>query len=249
MSYSPIHSTTLPHWIYLLAPILFFGAYFPVRFQDTDNFSQVGQLAILGFAAPCLIWFLRSKQQLLLGVFLSIYALAIEASSITTGFPYGFFNYGERIGYKVFDLVPWNVPFSWIPLFVGCLALSMHLTKHWWKRIIGTALGVVLVDLMLDPAAVQLDMWSFRHPGSYFDVPVTNFLGWFFSGIACGIVARSFLQDRVIDLRASTSLLLMLAFWSGACWWLGLWFPSFLGLILFIAIIVLASRSRGALHS
>lgn len=39
---------------------------------------------------------------------------------------------------------------------------------------------VVIIDLFLDPIQVKIGSWTWLEGGAYFDVPIGNFLGWFF---------------------------------------------------------------------
>ena len=88
---------------------------------------------IVGFALPSFVvsvgeWGWRGLRVWLL---LGVYALLIETVAVKTGFPYGGFVYGADIGFKLFDAVPWTVPFAWIPLVLATLTLS----RRWWVEL------------------------------------------------------------------------------------------------------------------
>ena len=42
---------------------------------------------------------------------------------------------------------------------------------------------LVAIDLVLDPIAVDEKRWFWENPGSYYGVPVLNFIGWFFTSL------------------------------------------------------------------
>ena len=130
-------------------------------------------------------------------------AFAAEASSIRTGFPFGWYYYvpataGQELwiaGVPFFDSI--SFPF----LLVSSYGLA------WWllsgrrgaalcarPRRIGHLLLAttlfVLADVIIDPVALRGDRWflgriyGYPEPGLYFGIPVANFLGWGVVGLA-----------------------------------------------------------------
>jgi len=130
-------------------------------------------------------------------------AFAAEASSIRTGFPFGWYYYvpataGQELwiaGVPFFDSI--SFPF----LLVSSYGLA------WWllsgrrgaalcarpRRIghllLATTLFVLAV-VIIDPVALRGDRWflgriyGYPEPGLYFGIPVANFLGWGVVGLA-----------------------------------------------------------------
>ncbi|HMD06334.1 MAG TPA: carotenoid biosynthesis protein [Candidatus Acidoferrum sp.] len=113
---------------------------------------------------------------------------AFENLSILTGFPFGWYHYGDKMGPKLF-LVPLLIG----PLYFGVGYLSWTLAR----AILGDANGrlagplvfatpilasfiMVCWDLTIDPKMSTITgNWIWRDAGSYFGVPVVNFLGWY----------------------------------------------------------------------
>ena len=189
---------------------------------DQQGFKEqpgwISVLAILLLAFPAFWAFVKhlgyKKGLLVLGC-LSIFAILIESIGVATGFPYGEFFYSADLGWRVFGLVPWTVPFAWVPLLIGAAALSSVFVKRAIPRIFLTAIILVMMDLVLDPAAVYAGLWSYPDGGWYFGVPWTNFAGWFFSGIIGASILFWFDADELPRLGMMSSAVLMLAFWSG----------------------------------
>jgi bisanhydrobacterioruberin hydratase len=154
---------------------------------------------------------------------LSIAAISFEALSITTGVPYGTFEYSSAIGYPLFGLVPWTVPFAWIPLVIASSAR--------WKGVISGALFLVLIDLLLDPLAVKLGFWTWDYPGRYYDIPFSNFVGWFITGIIGVSVIK--MATRGVTTQPGpwvfVSLRYILMFWIIAAITAGFILPAVLG--------------------
>lgn len=137
------------------------------------------------------------------------YAIALlsEGMSIRTGFPYGWYVYLYQ-NIEPQSLV-WGVPFwdsiSYVFLSYAGLGLAEYVTwtKPYPSRfmiIFLAALFTVILDMVIDPIAHMGGRWFlgeiyyYPHPGFYFDVPVSNFLGWFgvsalIAGVGLGLRA------------------------------------------------------------
>ncbi|MGA2488258.1 MAG: carotenoid biosynthesis protein [Roseiarcus sp.] len=113
---------------------------------------------------------------------------AFENLSIMTGFPFGWYHYSDALGPKLF-LVPLLIG----PAYFGMGYLSWALARAILGDEDGRLLGLrsfatpviasfimVSWDLTIDPMASTINgSWVWRDGGSYFGVPVSNFLGWY----------------------------------------------------------------------
>jgi len=114
-----------------------------------------------------------SMKMRLIGVYLL--GLVIELLGVHTGLPFGEYVYLEGLGSKILD-VPWMIGVNW-----AILALA---TGHWvhgylpeynrWQRASVAAGLMVLVDLLIEPVAPQLDLWEFASGPGWM-----NSVGWF----------------------------------------------------------------------
>ncbi|MFW9934579.1 MAG: carotenoid biosynthesis protein [Candidatus Thorarchaeota archaeon] len=197
-------------------------------------------IVILLVALPCLFFLYRWvgwKSTLLIVLTLGGLVLLIESIGALTGFPYGVFYYTDLVGFKVFGLVPWAVPFAFLPLLLGAITLSIHYIKTPWKLILVTALLLVVIDLIIDPILVHLGVWVWVPPGVYYGVPISNFVGWFITGVITVSIFFVLIKNRFnlkprLPLFIALSLVLTLAFWSGYALWSMLYVPFVLSLCL-----------------
>jgi uncharacterized membrane protein len=124
---------------------------------------------------------------------------AFENLSIMTGFPFGWYDYSDAIGPKLF-LVPLLIG----PAYFGMGYLSWTLARAilgdgdtrlagllWFATPAIASFIMVSWDLTIDPMMSTINgSWIWHNGGSYFGVPVSNFLGWyltvyvFFQGFA-----------------------------------------------------------------
>ena len=128
---------------------------------------------------------------------LSLYAYLIELVGLKTGWPYGSFEYLIDLGPMVAG-VPVGLPVFFIPLVINSfLVVNILDVKAWWKKIPMTVLIVLLIDLVLDPAAVSLGIWSYSS-SFYYGVPLSNFLGWLISGTVAVLLLESIFESSEI---------------------------------------------------
>lgn len=137
-------------------------------------------------------------------------AFLSEYSSTRNGFPYGFYSYIDTTRGQ--ELWITNVPFmdslsysflSYIS-YTFSLLLWSTLNKNGWDirmqdsqpikfsiRVVLTgAFLFMMMDVIIDPVAFLGDRWflgkiyTYQEEGEYFNIPLTNFGGWFLVGTA-----------------------------------------------------------------
>lgn len=137
-------------------------------------------------------------------------AFLSEYSSTRTGFPYGFYSYIDTTREQ--ELWITNVPFmdslsyaflSYISYTVSLLFWS-SLNKNGMDTRLQESLSVqssvrvvltgafffMMMDVIIDPVAFLGDRWflgkiyTYQEEGEYFNIPLTNFAGWFLVGTA-----------------------------------------------------------------
>lgn len=146
-------------------------------FKGTTVFSVTAASAIL-----VLLYVFHSFTNLSLKTalkFLGIAAIisyAWEFLGVTTGIPFGPYNYTSALGPQI-GPVPVAIPLIWCALGYFCMQASD-------QYIIASALMVSL-DLSFDPVfSTSLHLWNWTGQTQYFGVPLTNFFGWFIASLS-----------------------------------------------------------------
>lgn len=200
-----------------LAVGLVIGAFFTATQDITATHAKVSAVFILLFAAPTYFFIVKKLGSLKgIGLLLSlgVFALIVESSAINTGFPYGDFVYNELLGSKVFGLTPWTVSFAWPPILLLSYTLAMKIDKRLlFLTLTYAALLAMVVDIVLDPAAVSLGFWYWSPPGFFYGVPLVNFAGWMLTGFFGAIIAWYFIRKN-ISKEFLYSGIAILWFWS-----------------------------------
>src|SRR6266581_3393115 len=114
----------------------------------------------------------------------------LENTSILTGFPFGHYHYTSDLGPKLF-LVPLVIGLAYFG--TGYLAWVLSTVLIGEVRPKGSAFTTFAVpfiasfmmvawDLGMDPTSSTIrHSWIWEQGGGYFGVPLTNYLGWFFT--------------------------------------------------------------------
>jgi len=197
---------------------LLFLAFFATKFSNITVPAFVSLLFTILFALPAI----KSNKKPF--VVLGIFAILFESFAIITSFPYGPFTYGNQLGYKIFGLVPLATFFSWPPIVLGALALR--------KNLLFTVIFIILVDLVIDPGATSLGYWIWYSADSstWYGVPIINFLGWVISSLIGIFLSKIFTKNYL----NFTSLKYIVFYWTVSDFFLKLYQPFIIGLILCI---------------
>jgi len=200
----------------------------------------VSLLAILLISGPALYEFGRDMgwgKGLLVFAVLALLTIIVEFIGVVSGFPYGSFQYAGDLGYRVFGIVPWTVPFAWLPLLFAAISLANVDRRSFVRGSLKAAGILTLMDIVLDPGAVAVGLWRYTYPGMYYEVPWTNFAGWLLVGFCASVFLVKVLRVEFARPTVLFSAAWMLAFWSGVAVARGLWIPVIIGSILILSIV------------
>lgn len=170
------HEGWLPAWLAMNGALVLFG-------------TLVMRLPLVAGLAPLVD---RRAGLALAGV--TAYSYAVEFVGVRYGVPYGEFSYQVALG-PMLAGVPVGLPVFFLPLVVNSYLLVVLLFSPAGRlgRVLAALAVVLVVDLVLDPAAVGLGFWAYDAGGAYYGVPRSNFAGWLLSGaIAVSLVEWGF---------------------------------------------------------
>lgn len=97
----------------------------------------------------------------------------IEVLGVHTGWVFGHYAYGTGLGALVWAVPP-VIGINWLTLSYCCGSVCDRLPGPTVGKIIAAATLMVILDVWIEPVAVQLDFWTwFGQP-----VPLRNYVGW-----------------------------------------------------------------------
>ncbi|MCP5464952.1 MAG: carotenoid biosynthesis protein [Deltaproteobacteria bacterium] len=121
-----------------------------------------------------------------------IIAFVSEYASIHTGFPYGwyFYIYANLLGEWLNNGVPVWDSVSYVFMSFAGLGVAKTVLDNWnvsnrLSLVYGAAFFTTLLDIIVDPVTHLGAQWFlgeiyyYPFPGYYFDIPLSNFAGWF----------------------------------------------------------------------
>ncbi len=142
----------------------------------------------------------------------------MEFSSVRTGFPFGFYTYHEETFPRELWIggIPFfaSLSFAFLTYFgysVACTLLSPLRRQGWdiqrqaaplvdgsLRVLLLAALIITLTDMVIDPVAhlgrywFLGDLYTYEGQGIHFDVPLSNYAGWFFTSLLIVFVNQRF---------------------------------------------------------
>lgn len=112
------------------------------------------------------------------------------------GWIYGAYYYIPRPPWMILGYVPIQTPLSWSVIIYICFGVTNTIVQGFKKRIQGIVdsprnclvfimllasidgLAAMNLDMIMDPVAAG-HSWVWVGGGAFYDIPITNFLGWF----------------------------------------------------------------------
>lgn len=121
----------------------------------------------------------------------AVLSWGMEALGSSTGFPFGSYDYTDRLQPHLFH-VPLLIPLAWLMMLVPSWAVAQAIggRSRGWRFVLLSGLAITAWDLFLDPQMVAWNLWVWEHPGGYFGIPWVNYAGWLFTGALITLVVR-----------------------------------------------------------
>lgn len=102
----------------------------------------------------------------------------VEVAGVYSGLVFGDYQYGRVLGIKILD-TPLIIGINWLMLIYFVYHLTGISGISRWLQIIIGALLMVTYDVILEPVAIKINMWSW----SGGDIPFQNYAAWFIISI------------------------------------------------------------------
>jgi bisanhydrobacterioruberin hydratase len=188
----------------------------------------------------------------LLGIFIFIFTFIVEGAGAKTDFLFGSYDYTDRFAPNVFG-VPIAIGFAWLMVMA-----TTHVVARWvvpagglLYALVG-GVAAVIIDLIIDPVAFQIkEYWIWQDTGWYYEIPWTNFFGWFAVSFVLHLLIdflmkRTSTQTDILTYEKRMVLLyvLMIGMFILLGMLGGLWMAVIITAILMILITALAWKRR-----
>jgi putative membrane protein len=99
---------------------------------------------------------------------------ASEVIGVSTGLLFGNYNYGDVLGFKLFN-VPLIIGLNWTIIIAGASSIAINLIQNKSLVPFAAAFIAVIFDYILEPAAVSFGYWRWHND----IIPLFNYVTWF----------------------------------------------------------------------
>jgi putative membrane protein len=119
-----------------------------------------------------------------------LFTWLVEFAGVQFGIPFGSYEYTGLLQPQLAD-VPLLIPLAWMMMLAPSWAITEVLLRSRIQYLGGeqssryrlafaavAGLAFTAWDLYLDPMMVGRGLWSWQQSGSYFGIPLSNYLGW-----------------------------------------------------------------------
>lgn len=117
------------------------------------------------------------------------FTFAAEVIGANFGLLFGKYSYLNNLGFKLFN-VPIVIGFNWIFVTLGAILIALKFKKNIFITSLVAALITVLFDIVLEPAAIKLQYWSWKNNS----IPIYNYITWF---VLSFIISYFYLKNNI----------------------------------------------------
>lgn len=174
-------------------PVVFGAGAVGCLLPISRDFFVAFTFPVLGLGALWVLWTSRHQASLLTWLAIAlcyVFGFASEWLGVATGRIFGPYEYGTSLGPKLWGVPP-LIGLNWVMLVWAAYSIWPAASRSWMA-----ALGVVFMDLLMEPGATGLGFWTWQDapvlgkPWSILVVaPLQNYLAW---GILAWLMLRIF---------------------------------------------------------
>jgi bisanhydrobacterioruberin hydratase len=121
----------------------------------------------------------------------------IEVAGVKTHLIFGFYNYGDTLGFKIFN-TPLIIALNWAVLSYITCAITDNFNFSIPVKIVTASFLMIIYDLVLEQVAPILGMWCWEENR----VPLQNYFAWFI----IAFIFQTFIKLAKISTRNSIAL-------------------------------------------
>jgi len=174
----------------------------PLYVRITPVTLLISGLLLMAFHEP---W---NRKAVLAVILIAAMGFFLEVIGVATGKIFGSYSYSQLLGWKVLN-VPLIIALNWLILVYGAYYIASVLVKHSLLRLFIGGVLLILFDLVMEPVAIELNMWSWQSEVP----PLQNYLVWFVAGVAMMSLFPAF-KIRLKNPVAMALFIYMLLFFS-----------------------------------
>jgi uncharacterized membrane protein len=221
-------TTVKPAWPHYVIVVLTLGVAIASAFTPPEATGNLDALMLLLATAGSITALARQlplQSVLFASVITAFIGCITHGLSARTAIPLGPLSFGESIGPKLFNTVPWTIGLFWIIAIFNSRGVARLVLRPWRKIknygfwLIGLTAGFALVfDLALEPFAHLKHFWLWlptKIPVNWYGASPVSFLAWTFVVLIILAVIMPYLIRKQPGNHSAADLT-PLALWGGA---------------------------------
>jgi putative membrane protein len=103
-----------------------------------------------------------------------LFTFFAEVIGTNTGYLFGNYSYTDSLGFRLFN-VPLVIGLNWVAIVLGANLIAQKIKLNIYASSFLAALITVVFDIILEPAAIKLQYWSWLNN----KIPLYNYITWF----------------------------------------------------------------------
>ncbi len=125
------------------------------------------------------------KQWILFGA-IAIFGFFVEVVGVNTGYIFGNYVYESTLGWRILN-TPCIIGINWLLLTYTVTYTFSNFVKYKFITAFFCALMLLLLDILIEPVAMNYDFWTWQNN----IVPIRNYVAWFcISFFLCYIISH-----------------------------------------------------------
>lgn len=162
--------------INLLLIIFFSVGVLGITLESTrELFISLTPLSLL-LGMGLMFWVHRSwkRRHILIFGVIAVLGYLVEVAGVLTGEVFGQYAYGSTLGFTIMDTPP-MIGLNWLMLIYAVFVMLRKMNIHPVLQVLMGASLMVAYDVVMEPVAIQMNMWSWG--GGV--IPLQNYIAWF----------------------------------------------------------------------
>ena len=158
----------------------------------------VGGLFAITFVVARSVW---GSRAILASAAVVAMGFVVEVVGSRTGFPFGDYDYTTRLVPQIAN-VPVIVALAWCAMALPAREVAAAIcgsSSSRMARIIVGAVALTFWDVFLDPHMVMEGYWVWPDGGTFFGIPLSNYLGWLGVSALLMVVLEVLLPPRGVQ--------------------------------------------------
>ncbi|MGA0064172.1 MAG: carotenoid biosynthesis protein [Ilumatobacteraceae bacterium] len=176
-------------WAFLLAVVAMIATpLFELAGNERRVLAHVVVVALCAAVVAATATAVGVVRAVLGSVIVAVTTYLVELLGHTRGVPFGEYDYSDRLWPQVAG-VPLIVPLAWVAITWCGWAVARKIATRFVTRVVVAAWSITAWDLFLDPQMVGEGYWTWQAAEpAYRDIPLTNFVGWFVTGLVVAAI-------------------------------------------------------------